>query len=217
MGKTFVIRTLYANIINTVGLVLFKSIPPITKSEVLFVLYSGIILGVGIGIVVKFGGAIDCTEMLAIWFNQHYRFPIASFLLVVNAFIFTIAAVVYTLEQAMLSLAVFYIVTKMINYVLDGLNQGKSVMIISEKPDEVGDSIINHLNIISITFLYGEGGFFLGERKKVIYCITSRFLLSKLKSVVLAADPSAIMEASYVCETSGINRSLILPKANPSK
>lgn len=102
----------------------------------------------------------------------------------------------------------------MINYVLDGLNHGKSVMIISEKPDEVGDSIINQLNI-SITFLYGEGGF-LGERKKVIYCITNRFIFSKLKSVVLAADPSAIMEASYVCETSGIDRSLILPKANPS-
>ncbi|MEW4278048.1 YitT family protein [Priestia megaterium] len=215
VGKTFVIRTLYANIITTVGLVLFKSIPPITQSEVLIVLYGGVILGVGIGIVVKFGGAIDGTEMLAIWFNQHYQFPIASFLLVVNAFIFTIAAVVYTLEQAMLSLAVFYIVTKMINYVLDGLNHGKSVMIISEKPDEVGDSIINHLNI-SITFLYGEGGF-LGKKKKVIYCITNRFLFSKLKSVVLAIDPSAIMEASYVCETSGIDRSLILPKANPSK
>ncbi|WP_417899858.1 YitT family protein [Bacillus haimaensis] len=214
VGKTFVIRTLYANIITTVGLVLFKSIPPITQSEVLIVLYGGVILGVGIGIVVKFGGAIDGTEMLAIWFNQHYRFPIASFLLVVNAFIFTIAALVYSLEQAMLSLAVFYIVTKMINYVLDGLNHGKSVMIISEKPDEVGDSIINHLNI-SITFLYGEGGF-LGERKKIIYCITNRFIFSKLKSVVLAADPSAIMEASYVCETSGIDRSLILPKANPS-
>ncbi|MEH7884258.1 YitT family protein [Bacillus sp. JJ1609] len=214
VGKTFVIRTLYANIITTVGLALFKSIPPITQSEVLIVLYGGVILGVGIGIVVKFGGAIDGTEMLAIWFNQHHRFPIASFLLVVNAFIFTIAALVYSLEQAMLSLAVFYIVTKMINYVLDGLNRGKSVMIISEKPDEVGDSIINHLNI-SITFLYGEGGF-LGERKKVIYCITNRFIFSKLKSVVLAEDPSAIMEASYVCETSGIDRSLILPKANPS-
>lgn len=214
VGKTFVIRTLYANIITTIGLVLFKSIPPITQSEVLIVLYGGVILGVGIGIVVKFGGAIDGTEMLAIWFNQHYRFPITSFLLVVNAFIFTIAALVYSLEQAMLSLAVFYIVTKMINYVLDGLNHGKSVMVISEKPDEVGDSIINQLNI-SITFLYGEGGF-LGERKKVIYCITNRFIFSKLKSVVLAADPSAIMEASYVCETSGIDRSLILPKANPS-
>lgn len=72
MGKTFVIRALYANIITTVGLVLFKSIPPITKSEVLFVLYGGVILGVGIGIVVKFGGAIAGTEMLAIWFNQHH-------------------------------------------------------------------------------------------------------------------------------------------------
>ncbi|PLT31451.1 YitT family protein [Peribacillus deserti] len=215
VGQTFVIRTLYANIITTIGLVLFKSIPPITQSDVLIVLYGGVVLGVGIGIVVKFGGAIDGTEMLAIWFNQHYRFPIASFLLAVNSAIFTITAFVYSLEQAMLSLAVFYIVTKMINYVLDGLNHGKAVMIISEKPDEVGDSIIKNLNI-SITYLYGEGGF-LGQRKKIIYCITDRFIFSKLKSVVLAKDPKAIMEASYVCETSGIDRSLILPNSNSSE
>lgn len=214
VGKTFVIRTLYANIITTVGLVLFKSIPVITQSELLIVLYGGVILGVGIGVVIKFGGAIDGIEMLAIWFNQHYRLPIASFLLVVNAFIFTIASFVFSLEKAMLSLAVFYIVTKMINYVLDGLNHGKSVMIISEKPDEVGVSIIKNLNI-SITFLYGEGGF-LGERKKIIYCITDRFIFSKLKNVVLTADPYAIIEASYVCETSGIDRSLITPKATLS-
>lgn len=97
---------------------------------------------------------------------------------------------------------------------LDGLNHGKSVMIISEKPDEVGVSIIKNLNI-SITFLYGEGGF-LGERKKIIYCITNSFIFSKIKNVVLTADPYAIIEASYVCETSGIDRSLILPKATLS-
>jgi uncharacterized membrane-anchored protein YitT (DUF2179 family) len=73
----------------------------------------------------------------------------------------------------MLSLAVFYIVTKMINYVLDGLNHGKSVMIISEKPDEVGDSIINHLNI-SITFLYGEGGF-LGKKRRLFIVLRTGF------------------------------------------
>lgn len=215
VGKTFVIRTLYANFITTVCLVLFKSIPPITQSDVLIVLYGGIVLGVGIGVVVKFGGAIDGTEMLAIWFNQHYRIPISSFLLVINSVIFTITAFVYSLEQAMLSLAIFYIVTRMINYVLDGLNHGKAVMIISEKPDEVGDSIIKNLNI-SITYLYGEGGL-LGQKKKIIYCITDRFIFSKLKSVVLAKDPLAIMEASYVCETSGVDRSLILPNVNSSK
>jgi uncharacterized membrane-anchored protein YitT (DUF2179 family) len=210
VGKTFVVRTLYANIITTIGLVLFKPIPAITHSEVLIVIYGGLILGVGIGIVVKFGGAIDGTEMLAIWFNRHYQIPIGTYLLAVNVVILTIAAYVFSLEKAMFSLTVFYIVTKMIDFVLDGLNHGKAIMIISEKPEEIGESIIRELDI-RITYLYGEGGF-LGERKKIIYCITNRFMYSKLKGVVLAIDPSAIMEASYVCETSGVKNSLITPK-----
>jgi uncharacterized membrane-anchored protein YitT (DUF2179 family) len=73
VGKTYVIRTLYANIITSFGLVLFESMPVITQSDVLIVIYGGVILGVGVGIVVKSGGTIDGLEMLAIWFNQHHR------------------------------------------------------------------------------------------------------------------------------------------------
>lgn len=144
------IRTLYANIITSFGLVLFESMPVITQSDVLIVIYGGVILGVGVGIVVKSGGAIDGIEMLAIWFNRHHRIPIGTFLLAVNVVIINITAFVFSLEKAMLSLAVYYIVAKMINYVLDGFNHGKSVMIITEKPDEIGERIIKELNM-SIT------------------------------------------------------------------
>jgi uncharacterized membrane-anchored protein YitT (DUF2179 family) len=176
VGKTFVVRTLYANLITTIGLVLFKPIPAITHSEVLIVIYGGLILGVGIGIVVKFGGAIDGTEMLAIWFNRHYQIPIGTYLLAVNAVILAIAAYIFSLEKAMFSLAVFYIVTKMINFVLDGLNHGKAIMIISEKPEKIGESIIKELNI-RITYLYGEGGF-LDERKLFIVLLIDLCILN---------------------------------------
>ena len=103
----------------------------------------------------------------------------------------------------MLSLAVYYIVAKMINYVLDGFNHGKSVTIITEKPDEIGERITKELNL-SITYLYGEGRF-LSKKKKIIYCITNPFIYSKLKRVILSVDANAIMEASYVWETSGLD------------
>lgn len=61
---------------------------------------------------------------------------------------------------------------------------------------------------MSITYLYGEGGF-LSKKKKIIYCITNPFIYSKLKRVILSVDPNAIMEATYVCETSGLDSSLI--------
>ncbi|MGG0220022.1 YitT family protein [Bacillus mycoides] len=204
MGKKFFIRTSYANVVTTLGLIYLKPFPAITTSELLIVLYGGVLFGVGVGIVVKMGGAIDGSEMLAVWMNKHFKVPISTFLLAVNAVIFVFVAILFSIEQAMFSLAIFYIVTKMIDFILDGINQGKSVMIISGKNKEIGDLLMKELQL-SVTYLHGEGGF-LGEHKKIIYCITNRFIYPKMKDLVLSVDPSAIIEASYSTETTGVKR-----------
>ncbi|AZQ47998.1 YitT family protein [Bacillus sp. GX] len=204
MGKKFLIRTSYANVVTTLGLIYLKPFPAITTSELLIVLYGGVLFGVGVGIVVKMGGAIDGSEMLAVWMNKHFKVPISTFLLAVNAVIFTFVAILFSIEQAMFSLAIFYIVTKMIDFILDGINQGKSVMIISGKNKEIGDLLMKELQL-SVTYLHGEGGF-LGEHKRIIYCITNRFIYPKMKDLVLSVDPTAIIEASYSTETTGVKR-----------
>lgn len=204
MGKKFFIRTSYANVVTTLGLIYLKPFPAITTSELLIVLYGGVLFGVGVGIVVKMGGAIDGSEMLAVWMNKHFKVPISTFLLAVNAVIFIFVAILFSIEQAMFSLAIFYIVTKMIDFILDGINQGKSVMIISAKNKEIGDLLMKELQL-SVTYLHGEGGF-LGEHKRIIYCITNRFIYSKMKDLVLSVDPTAIIEASYSTETTGVKR-----------
>ncbi|MCA1043027.1 YitT family protein [Bacillus toyonensis] len=204
MGKKFFIRTSYANVVTTLGLIYLKPFPAITTSELLIVLYGGVLFGIGVGIVVKMGGAIDGSEMLAVWMNKHFKVPISTFLLAVNAVIFIFVAILFSIEQAMFSLAIFYIVTKMIDFILDGINQGKSVMIISGKNKEIGDLLMKELQL-SVTYLHGEGGF-LGEHKRIIYCITNRFIYPKMKDLVLSADPTAIIEASYSTETTGVKR-----------
>ncbi|MGH0943151.1 YitT family protein [Bacillus mycoides] len=204
MGKKFFIRTSYANVVTTLGLIYLKPFPAITTAELLIVLYGGVLFGVGVGIVVKMGGAIDGSEMLAVWMNKHFKVPISTFLLAVNAVIFVFVAILFSIEQAMFSLAIFYIVTKMIDFILDGINQGKSVMIISGKNKEIGDLLMKELQL-SVTYLHGEGGF-LGEHKKIIYCITNRFIYPKMKDLVLSVDPTAIIEASYSTETTGVKR-----------
>ncbi|AKE16463.1 MULTISPECIES: YitT family protein [Bacillus cereus group] len=204
MGKKFFIRTSYANIVTTLGLIYLKPFPAITTSELLIVLYGGVLFGIGVGIVVKMGGAIDGSEMLAVWMNKHFNVPISTFLLAVNAVIFIFVAILFSIEQAMFSLAIFYIVTKMIDFILDGINQGKSVMIISGKNKEIGDLLMKELQL-SVTYLHGEGGF-LGEHKRIIYCITNRFIYPKMKDLVLSVDPTAIIEASYSTETTGVKR-----------
>ncbi|RXI95559.1 YitT family protein [Anaerobacillus alkaliphilus] len=212
MGKKFVVRTLYANIITAASLIYFAPFPAITSSEVLIVLYGGLLLGLGIGLVVKAGGAIDGSEMIATWINKKYGVPISKFLLGINAFILTMAAVVFSLEKAMFSIAIFFIVTKVIDFILDGINQGKSVMIISSKPEEVGQKLVEELGI-SITYLNGTGGY-TGDKVQLIYCITDRIMYPKLKDIVLTLDPTAILEASFVTETTGVEKNSMLRRIN---
>jgi uncharacterized membrane-anchored protein YitT (DUF2179 family) len=204
VGKKFVIRTSYANIVMSIGLIVLKQVPAITNSDILIVLYGGVLIGIGVGIVVKLGGAIDGTEMLAVWFNNHYRIPISSFLLGSNAIILIGAAIVFSLEKAMFSMAIYYIVMKMIDFFLDGLNQSKSVMIISKKIDEIGDALMNDLNL-TITFLKARGGH-SGDERYIIYCISNRLMYPRLKNKVLEIDPGAVLEASYSSETSNVRK-----------
>ncbi|OIJ12508.1 hypothetical protein BKP37_13860 [Anaerobacillus alkalilacustris] len=208
MGRKFVFRTLYANVLTSGALIYFAPFLAITSSEVLIVLYGGLLLGLGIGLVVTAGGAIDGSEMIAIWMNKKYGISVSKFLLAINAFILSMAAIVFSLEKAMFSIAVFFIVAKVIDFILDGINQGKAVMIISSQPEEVGKKLIDELGI-SITYLKGAGGY-TGDEIQLIYCITDRLMYPKLKDVVLSIDSSAILEASLVTETTGLKkRSLI--------
>ncbi|WP_096202693.1 YitT family protein [Bacillus sp. FJAT-45350] len=215
MGRRFVIRTIYANIVTTFALIWLAPMSAITSSEVLIVLYGGLLLGAGIGLVVKAGGAVDGTEMIAIWAQKRFHISISTFLLSINAIILLGAAFVFTLEQAMFSIAVFYIVSKMIDFVLDGLNQGKSVMIISDSPHQVGENLLKELDV-QITYLYGQGGY-TGDERLIIYCITNRFMYPKLKEVVLTIDPGAVLEASYVTETAGIKKNHIFSSGRQQK
>ena len=112
LGRRFVLRTLYSNLVTTLALQYLAPKPAITSSELLIVIYGGLALGVGIGLVVKNGGAIDGTEMIAVWLYKHFHIPISGFLLGLNAIILSGSAFVFGLEQALFSIAVFFIVSK---------------------------------------------------------------------------------------------------------
>lgn len=202
LGKRFVFRTVYSNIIAIITLVWLAPKPAITSSEVLIVLYGGLFMGLGVGIVIKNGGAIDGTEMLAVWLNKRFHIPISSFLMGINTLILSGSALIFGLEKAMFSIAVYFIVAKVVDMVLDGLNRMFAIMIISQQPKAVGDVLMQE-GSHRITFIPAIGGY-SGEERHIIYCITDRFAYPKLKEMVLRVDPTAILEASLVTETEGL-------------
>lgn len=204
MGNKFVVRTLYANFITAISLVYLEPVAPITTTDVLILIYGGVFLGGGVGLVVKAGGAIDGTEMLAIWLSKQYQVKFSTFLFSINALILGAAAFVFTIEHAMFSVAIFFIVSRTVDFILDGLNQEKSIMIISDKPEQIGTDLMQQLDV-RLTYIHGEGGYSNDERK-IIYCITNRLLYPKVKELVLSIDPNAVMEASFVNETTGLKK-----------
>ncbi|MGL5755024.1 MAG: YitT family protein [Paraclostridium sp.] len=205
--RMFLFKTLLANLWSSIFLYLLTPIPPVTTSEFLIVIYGGVTIGLGAGTVIKFGGAIDGSEMLAIWANQKFKIPVSTFLMSINIVVLVITAIVFDIESAMFSLTIIYIMTKIVDLILDGFNQGRSIIVISNKYNEVGDHIVNNLGI-SITYLEGYGGY-LGNKSKVILCITDKFTYPNLKRNILQIDDNAIIETSYLADSHNIEKTSI--------
>lgn len=205
--RMFLFKTLWANICASTFLYFLTPVPPVTTSELLIVIYGGVALGLGAGTVIKFGGAIDGSEMLAVWANQKFKIPVSTFLMSINIIVLVITAIVLSIESAMFSLIVIYMMTKLVDLILDGFNQGRSIIVMSNKVEDIGDHIVNNLGI-SITYLQGYGGY-SGNESKVILCITDKFTYPTLKRNILDIDSNAIIETSYLADSHNIEKTSI--------
>ncbi|UOW67012.1 YitT family protein [Paraclostridium bifermentans] len=205
--KMFLFKTLWANICASTFLYFLTPVPPVTTSELLIVIYGGVALGLGAGTVIKFGGAIDGSEMLAVWANQKFKIPVSTFLMSINIIVLVVTAIVLSIESAMFSLIVIYMMTKLVDLILDGFNQGRSIIVMSNKIEDIGNHIVNNLGI-SITYLQGYGGY-SGNESKVILCITDKFTYPTLKRNILDIDSNAIIETSYLADSHNIEKTSI--------
>lgn len=205
--RMFLFKTLWANICASTFLYFLTPVPPVTTSELLIVIYGGVALGLGAGTVIKFGGAIDGSEMLAVWANQKFKIPVSTFLMSINIIVLVVTAIVLSIESAMFSLIVIYMMTKLVDLILDGFNQGRSIIVMSNKVEDIGNHIVNNLGI-SITYLQGYGGY-SGNESKVILCITDKFTYPTLKRNILDIDSNAIIETSYLADSHNIEKTSI--------
>jgi uncharacterized membrane-anchored protein YitT (DUF2179 family) len=204
MDFLFILKTIFANGILTASIFFIQTFEPITTTDVLILIYGGLILGAGIGLIVKAGGALG-IEMLAICFAKSFNMKFSTFIFAVNAVTLTVLTFISSLEKSMFSIAILFITSKTIDFILEGgPRQDRSIMIISNKPDTVGKALIDELDL-RLTYLYGKGGYSQRNRK-IIYCITNRMLYTKVRDIVTEIDPYAIMEASFVYEAMGVNR-----------
>ncbi len=201
-GKMFIFQTFYAVsvfalFVNLVG----GKIGIVTQDGLLVAVFGGMILGAGVGLVLKNNGSLDGTEILAITLTKKFPVSVGGIIMFVNVFIYTCAGFVYGWDKAMYSTLTYFTASRVIDTVLQGLNESKSIFVISEKIDEIGKLIMTQLDK-SVTYIDAQGGY-SGAKKKMLYCVIPRLELTKLKDIVNQTDPEAFIAIENVHEVDG--------------
>ncbi|GIP39546.1 membrane protein [Paenibacillus sp. J31TS4] len=201
IGKTFALSTLYGVLVMSVGTSLLHQVPALTPNSLLASVFGGVILGVGVGLVIRSGGSLDGTEIVAILVNEKTPFSVGETVMFINIFILGSAGFVFGWDNAMYSLIAYYIAFKMIDITMVGFDESKSVWIISDRYEEIGQAILHRLGR-GVTYLSGTGGY-SGDNKTVVFCVVTRLEEAKLKSIVDDWDPNAFLAVGNIHDVKG--------------
>ncbi len=190
--RTFVIQMLIAVIIFAAFLSILENAPSFIGDPLEIIVIGGAILGIGAGLIIRHGGCLDGTEILAIIINRKKGFTVGQVVLFINVFIFgAYGWIFYDWHIALQSLMMYIVAFKMMDLVIVGLDELKSVMIISMKPQELKQVIMHELGL-GLTVMYGRGGY-SGDAREILFVIVERLDLADLKEIILREDPSAFM------------------------
>lgn len=200
MGKTFVLTIFYG--VTMLGIFVNLINFHVTESELLATVFGGIILGVGVGLILRNDGALDGTEILAIRLAKKFGFSVGEIIMFFNLFIYTAAGFLYGWDSAMYSILTYFIAFRIIDVVMEGLNNSKSIYIITNFASEIGSAIMKELDI-SVTYMKGKGGY-SGKEQTIIYCVVSRLEITKIKNLIKENDPSAFYFVQDVHEVDGV-------------
>ena len=200
LGKSFLIKAAYAMIVLSLLLEELKPVPELTNDVLLATVFGGLLLGIGVGFVIKFGACLDGTEVVAILINKKTSFSVGQVVMFLNFFIYSTAGFLFGWDRALYSILTYFITFKIIDMVSEGFEQAMSAMIITNHGEEIANSIYKHLGR-TVTMLEGEG--LISGKKVVLYAVVTRIEIPELKRIVAADDYSAFVTITDVNEIVG--------------
>lgn len=207
IGRTFVIQMLFAVLIFAGSMVFLESYTDweFMGDPLEVVVIGGAVLGIGIGLIIRYGGCLDGTEILGIIVNKKTGFTVGQTVLFCNIFVFGAAGFVFQdWHPPLLSLITYMVVVKIMDTVILGLDETKSVLIISSKSKQIAEAIIHELGL-GLTIMYGRGGF-SGDEREILYVIAERLQLAELKELINREDPSAFIAIENLHEVANGNK-----------
>ena len=213
--RTFFIQMILAVIFFAISLSFLNHIQPFESDPLEVIVIGGAILGIGAGLIIRNGGCLDGTEILAIIINRKKGFTVGQVVLFINIFIFAAYGLIFQdWHIAFRSLLTYVVAFKMMDIVIVGLDELKSVIIISSKPEEITQLVMHEMGL-GLTVMYGRGGY-SRNATEILFVIVERLDLADLKDLVLQKDPAAFMAVENLHEVV-YGRQAIVPTKKRSR
>ena len=200
VGKRFAVAYTYALAVFTLFTQMFHHVAPVTENELLSVVFGGFLLGAGVGLVLRGGACIDGTELVALMISRKSNVSTGTVILIFNLIIFTVASLLFGVDRALLSLLTYYIASRIIDKVEEGLDTAKQVIVITDDAEPIADAIYKRLGR-TVTISSARG--LVSGKKEMLYVVITRLELPELREIVEESDESAFITISDVNEIIG--------------
>lgn len=207
-GFVFTVYSIFAIVIYSLSSYVIADVLPVDvvasspfagTDLLLCSIFGGLISGIGSGLTIRFGGAIDGVEVLAVIFAKKIGLTVGTFVMIYNSLLYIIAGfVLNTFILPLYSVITYAVAIKAVDFLVDGFDKAKSAMIITEKADEISQALSNAFET-GVTQISSKG-YYEGKNKTIIYFVVNRFQIGKMKEIVSSIDPSAFVTITEVAD-----------------
>ena len=206
VSRIFAIKSILA--ITGLALVIqFVHFPILTNDPLLIACFGGLFLGVGIGFAMRGGSVLDGTEVLAIFLSRHSRVSIGDIILIFNIIIFITGAYLLSIEVAMYAILTYFVASKAITYIIEGIEEYTGVTIISNESEKIREMLVHDLGH-GVTLYpakkgFGKRGTVDSDKFDVVYTVVTRLEISRLQDGINHIDPNAFLIMNSIKDTKG--------------
>lgn len=212
-GITFTVSAIYAVMIYSLSAWLITDVLPVDVSFVsplagsdllLCSLFGGLISGIGSGLAIRFGGAMDGIEIMAVIFAKRIGVSVGTFVMGYNVILYIVCGIILnSWILPLYSVVAYTAALKAVDYIVEGIDRSKSAFVITDKAEDVSKALSDEFGC-GITLIDAQG-YYSQSPKTVLYIVVNRFQITKMKSIVQGCDPTAYVTISEVADVFKFN------------
>lgn len=201
IGGKFIIKTFYGTAMTSLAFRVFQNYLGPMDDKLIASIFGGLIIGIGLGTIFVGGGSSGGADILVKILNKYFDIPVGKAFLALDFFVLSALGILFGRDIFMYTLVGLFISTKAIDFIQDGVDKAKALMIISDKSEEIKNEIMKQTGR-GVTIINARGGY-TNDNKEILYCILGRYEVTTVKRIVKNIDRKAFMSISEVSEVLG--------------